>query len=408
MHRLEAWWHQLVQQSEPAAWWALALTLLGATVLGRLVASRLGWPRLIGYSFAGSTAALLGFGIALPYSGVVGLVLDVGLAVVLFDLGSQARLTWLRGNLWLLPTSLLEMALGATAVFAGLFWYTGDLSVAVTCAVLSLPASAVIAARVAEEVGAKGQTTQRLKLMTVLNTLAAAVATSILSAAQSDGNASASLGASLVGALLLSLALGWAVSAVLRGVRLLPRGSADEEALTQCAVLLIFVLLARSMEASIIIMALCAGLFLRGSGHRTWIDPRPFGLLGTAAGLGLMVIVGATLNTALLWLGITGALIVLAARFVGKSLAVVPLSMASGLRWKGASACALGLLPMSAVSLSLVADLIRGGLAPESLEVAIIITAVLCLEVIGPLLVAAALRFAGEANDATQPKGPLS
>ncbi len=133
--------------------WA-ALALVAGGILGEAVRRGLGLPRIVGYSLVGLGLGLAGVG-AEPPTGSARLIVDLALALLLFELGSRVHLRWLRANPALLLTSL---AAALSRAASG------------TCA------SGAVVARVAVELRAAGPVTDRMTLLATINTLAAVLA----------------------------------------------------------------------------------------------------------------------------------------------------------------------------------------------------------------------------------------
>src|SRR5687767_432259 len=110
---LDSLWPLLIK-----APWSLAPdTLLGAALLaviaalaGEAVWRVLRWPRLVGYVLVGTALALSGHG-ASGDEVALRPVIDVALALLLFEAGARLRLRWLVSNPWLLATSVAESLL---------------------------------------------------------------------------------------------------------------------------------------------------------------------------------------------------------------------------------------------------------------------------------------------------------
>jgi Kef-type K+ transport system membrane component KefB len=101
---------------EPAAPFWAALALIGGALIGELVRRAFGLPRIVGYSVVGLLIGLAGLGVVTP---TTRMVVDLALALLLFELGSRVRLGWLRANPALMLTSAAEAALGFAAICAG-------------------------------------------------------------------------------------------------------------------------------------------------------------------------------------------------------------------------------------------------------------------------------------------------
>jgi hypothetical protein len=111
----------------------------------------------------------------------------------------------------------------------------------------------------------------------------------------------------------------------------------------------------------------------------------------------LFVVSGATLRVADLASGGGVALVFILSRFVGKSIGVLSLTYFSGVRRGAAGLLCLALMPMSGLAVSMVHG--TAALYPEfgAQLAAIVLSAVLILELIGPIAVQFALKRAGEA-----------
>ncbi len=144
--------------------------LLAGALAGEFIAATTRLPRVVGYTLAGFLAAAFGHGVTLPLSGAAQTVTDLALGLLLFEIGSRVNLRWLRRNPGLLATSLAEALLSAAAVALVLRAFDVGWPTALACALLAMPAPAAMSGRVALEMGAEGQVTQRAQLLTALNT----------------------------------------------------------------------------------------------------------------------------------------------------------------------------------------------------------------------------------------------
>ncbi len=376
---------------------ATAVLVAGALV-GEVIARTTRLPRLVGYTLAGWIAVASGHGVRVPLEGVIRLVVDLALALLLFEIGSRVRLRWLRRNPGLLATSLAEAALAAGAVLAALLAMDVPQTTAIACALLAMPASAAVAGRVAQELGAEGQVTQRMNVLTALNTMYAALAIigfqATLQAGRSPQWSTTVEVVAISGAISLLLAgvLALAVGLLLRRMDL----NNDSTVIPVLGFILLAVGVARWLGASALLVPLLAGMVLRNMSDRAWVWPRHFGTAGGVLVLMLFVVVGASWSPALLAAGGLAGLALLVARSAGKGLAVLALSRWSHISLRQGFALAVTLTPLSATALVMLSDLVL--VLPElAASVApIILTAVAVLELAGPIAVQLALRYAGE------------
>lgn len=385
-------------QAPDAVFWAAFLLVVGA-LAGEAIARTTRLPRVVGYTLAGCVAALAGLGPGMPLKGPVRLVVDVALALLLFEIGSRVRLRWLRHNKALLGTSLFEAVLGGVAVYAVLAWLGIEPKVAAACAVIAVPSSAAVAGRVALELGAEGQVTDRMIMLTAMNTLYAVLAMTVLQGWWHTSQ-TAELTAALVhlvraffGSLLLAALLAAVVARVARRLDLRNESSV----LLVLGLVVLALGAARSAGLSTLLVPLLAGLLLRNVTQRPWVWPRHFGTAGGVMVLMLFVIVGASWSIPVLAAGGVAALALVAARALAKTVAVLTFARPAGASVKQGLALAVTLTPLSGTALVMLSELHQIGAASLLAAVTpIVLTAVALLELLGPIAVQAALRLAGD------------
>ena len=372
--------------------------LLAGALAGEFIAATTRLPRVVGYTLAGCFAAAFGHGVAMPLGGAAQTVTDLALGLLLFEIGSRVHLRWLKRNPGLAVTSLAEALLSAVAVAFVLRLFDVGWQTTVACAILAMPAPAAVSGRVALELGAEGQVTQRATLLTALNTLYAVVALILMRTwwAADDGG---SLPQALAG-LAISLMTTLGVAALLAGATYLAARRLDLR--NESAALLLFglvafaIVAARSIGVSTLLMPLLAGLLLRNTSERPWVWPRHFGTSGGALVLMLFVIVGSAWSPKILVAGGFAALALLATRFAVKTLAIVALSRWSGASWRQGLALSITMTPLSATALVMLSELMRAEPELAAGAVPIILASIAVLELIGPIAVQFALRLAGE------------
>jgi Kef-type K+ transport system membrane component KefB len=372
--------------------------LVAGALMGEFIARTTRLPRVVGYTLAGWAAALGGFGVTMPMAATPRLLIDLALALLLFEIGSRVRLRWLRHNPGLLAISVLESAAAAAAVYAALVALGQPPLGAGACAVLAIPASASVAGRVAHEIRAEGQVTQRMNTLTALNTLYGVLALVVLNAwieAERAPDLAATFGTlavSSIGALVLAAALAGAVSLATRRLDVRQEGPA----LLVLGLVLLAVATARWLGLSTLLVPLLAGLLLRNASDRAWSWPRHFGTAGALLVLLLFVLVGSAWSPAVLVAGGLAALALLAARAAAKAAAVWLLSGWSQLSLRKGVALSLALTPLSATALVMLSELHRVDAAFAAGIAPIVLTALALVELIGPAAVLVALRAAGE------------
>lgn len=381
-----------------AVFWS-ALMLVAGGLLGEGVFRGFGLPRIVGYSAVGMLIAFLGRGQAAGgLSDTVRLIVDLGLGLLLFELGSRVHLRWLRANPALLLTSAAEAVLSFAAIFAVLRWFELDFNVALACATLGVAGSAAVVGRVASEFKTAGQVTERMITLTALNTLVGVLAYKLVIGwlhLDRAGNWVQAISQPLYtfcGAVLLAVALSFLVARVSRRFDLRDENSV----LLLLGLILLTLTIARMLNVSTLLVPLLAGVMLRNGTERPWVWPRHFGTAGGVLVLMLFVIVGAGWSVDAVMLGGGLALVFLVARAIGKTVAVAGLAHWSGITLRQGLALALALTPLSGTALVLLADLYRThpDFAPRLAP--IVLSAIAFMELLGPIAVKWALRLAGE------------
>ena len=150
--------------------WTLLLAL--AALAGHFVQRTTGLPKIIGYAVVGVLAGWLGFTDAgWPLAGIGLFLLELGIAVVLFEAGSRLSLRWFRHNPMVLVQSLAESLLTFAAAYLALRALGLDLQVVRALAVIAVAASPAVLMRVVSDLRANGPVTDRAVALATLNTL---------------------------------------------------------------------------------------------------------------------------------------------------------------------------------------------------------------------------------------------
>ncbi len=386
-----------------------SLVLVAGGSLGELVFRKMGLPRIVGYSAVGMVIAIAGQGAGEYYlGGVVQVIVDLALGLLLFELGSRVSLRWLRANPALLCTSLAEALFSFLAVFASLRWMGLSLNVALTCATLTMATSAAVIGRVASELHSAGQVTERMVIMTALNTLFAVLLHKLIIAwlhLDTAGDWILAMtqpmytfgGSVLVAALLCGL-----VAWIARRLDLRDENSV----LLLLGLIMLALTAARMFKLSTLLVPLLAGVMLRNTSERPWVWSRHFGTAGGVLVLMLFVIVGASWSVHSLVVGGVAAMVLLLVRTLVKGLVIT-----AGARWSGISlrqslALTMALTPISGTALVLLADLQISHPTFATQVAPIVFSAIAIMELVGPMVVQWALRLSGELPaSATSSKG---
>jgi len=376
------------------------LLLLAGLIGGELAKRLLRLPRIVGYVLTG--LALGASGLDLLGERLVKeawIFVDIALGLILFELGRRLDLGWFRRDPWLAATGVMESALSFTLVMAALVYFDVPPIYAAVAASIGIATSPAVVMVVAQELKAQGQVTERaLSLVAINSVIAYVTATMLLAWIHHEYRAGwQTIILHPVYLLAGSLVLGYvaALAAVILA-RWLGK-SEHGQFVAALALIVITVGLARMLEFSVVLSLLAFGVLSRSFDERHDLMPFDMGRVGGMFVVVLFVVSGATLRIGDMVAGGALALVFILARFAGKSLGVLSLTYFSGVRRGAAGLLCLTLTPMSGLAISMVHR--TGGLYPEfgAKLAAIVLSAVLILELIGPIAVQFALRRAGEA-----------
>lgn len=377
---------------------SFGLVLFVAIALGE-VANRLHLPRISAYV---ATGVLLSVARAEPALAellpATHRVFELAFALILFELGQRIDLGWLRRNPWLLVTSLVESLLAFLAVGALMLILQQPTIVAVMIAAIAVSTGPAVVLGVARDSAARGQVTDRLQLLAALSTCYSFVILGI-SYVWQHGEAAAPLTTMLLHPaylLLGSIALGalgaWAVLRLLARIR----PGNYSQTLAAIALIVMMVALARTLELSLVLSILTAGVFSRSLDRQHRLQPMDFGLLSRLALITIFVATGNLFEPAQFSVALLPAVGLLAARALGKGLGVFLFARPSGLPFPKASLLAIGLLPMSGAALLWVER--TAAIWPDlgAQLAAVVLTALLIMEFLAPPALQFALRRANE------------
>ncbi|WP_255370220.1 cation:proton antiporter [Roseateles sp. YR242] len=379
--------------------WA-SLIMVAAGLLGEFVNRRLGLPRVVGYSVIGMLLAALGHGIFAngALDGRLRLVVDLALALLLFEMGSRVHLRWLRNNKALLWSSAAEAVASFVVVGYGLTLLGVAPLMAMSCAVLTLASSAAVIGRVGSELQAAGQVSERMVALAALNTIYGVLAHKLLMGwlqLDQKGDWLEAIAQPLyafAGSIVVAIVLARLTAWLMRRLDLRNENSV----LMLLGLVLVALSVARVFNLSTLLVPLLAGMVLRNTTERPWVWPRHFGTAGGVLVLMLFVVVGSAWTLQALATGVVLALGLLLLRLLGKAVALVGLARVSGIDARQGIALAVCLSPLSGTTLVLYSEVqarhpdIAAVLAP------VILSTIALMELVGPIAVQWALRLAGE------------
>jgi Kef-type K+ transport system membrane component KefB len=384
----------------------LAGLMLAAILLAETLHRTWRLPRACGHMLMGAIASpLLLRLLDLKDLDVWKPLIDLAIGALLFELGTRIRPRWLLDNPWLAMSCVLQAALSGLFV-AGLLVLLGApvLSAAVVGAV-AMSTSSVIVMTAVHETRSRGQVTERLLLMTAINSVLAVFALKVLRVVlASDLPESQELTNAVVGALRViagSFLLGVAVGFALHYLGPLVRGTPAMPVL-QVALVILASMLAAQWKLSPLLTLLVAGMAARSrSAHGLTVEPH-LGSVGAVLNVLLFICLGLLFSLEGFLSVWPWVLAIVLARLLGTGIAVGALARASGLGWRQAGALTVALQPLSSLAVLLAADTFGWavelpGTDANTLQALVLATTL--LQFTGPMLAQLSLRrLARETN----------
>jgi Kef-type K+ transport system membrane component KefB len=373
--------------------------LLVAGMIGGEVARSLRLPRIIGY-------VVIGFILA-PFAQVMqlGELLDearifvnLGLGLVLFDLGRRLDLQWMKRDWTLALSGLAESVLCFAAVFAVLLALRFPPVESALAAAIAMTTSPAVLLLMIHDTRAEGQVTERALNMVALNALMASILTTMMVA---SAHIAERIDVELAilhplylffGSIVLGAVMSWTLRVVARKLE----KTKDVHFTLIVGMVVCAVGLATLLKLPVILALLAFGVFSRN-------DDRGYDLLnvnlapmGRLLYIVLFVITGASLPLSSLATAGWAALLLVLARVAGQFVGVLVVAPLGGLRMRQAVGLGCCMVPMSSLALLMQHDI--GKLFPQFAQdlSAIFLASILLLEIAGPLAVQWGLRFAGE------------
>lgn len=335
----------------------LALLLVLAVVLADWLHRHARLPRPCGYMLVGALASplLLALLDRKELDAWKPLV-DLAIGVLVFELGARIRPRWLIDNPALALTSVLEGLVAGLAV-AGALVALGVPSLSATMAgTVAMSTSPVITLAVLHETRPRGQVTERLLLMTAVNSVMAMLLLKVWHVVAAS--AERDVVATTMGSLYVvsgSVLLGAVCALLLELLSRRLRGTSGMPVL-QIGLVIIASMLAVQWTLSPLLTLLVAGVVARTRmRHALTIEPQ-LGSAGAALVVVLFLCLGLLLTLDDIASLLPLVLVIVGARAAGKGLAVALLARPSGLGWRQAGALTVALQPMSSLAVLLAAD----------------------------------------------------
>ncbi len=384
---------------------ALALGALFAVLAGELFWRVLRLPRITGYTVGGLLVGPSGFGwVASALTPTLNTLVDIALALLLFELGTRVHLNWFRNNRMLLACSVLESGLTLAGCTIVMLAFDQSLPHALLIGALAIGTSPAIVMRLAAETRAQGQVSERMLALTAANTILSVVIVKLIAGAlpQAQGgswiNAVGHAAYLLFGSLFFGALMAWTFARLRRFYQ-----PVDEHGIALLFTLLLaFFAVLHVAKLPPLLAPLMAGIVLRNTDPRPLMLPRHFGNAGGLLVVLLFILSGVSIEWDELFAGGLAALALIAARAGGKLVGVLATAPRSGIGLKQSLALVLTLTPFSTAAIVLANYLQLGDPLLAQPVLAIALSAVLISELICPIIVLYALRLCGETREGVQ------
>jgi Kef-type K+ transport system membrane component KefB len=401
MNEIMAIWAEWLKPSAglPTVQWSVLLAVAAAA--GHLLQRHTGLPKVVGYSLTGALAGLAGFSeAAWPLQGIALFLLELAVAVVLFEAGGRIALRWFRHNPMVLLQSLLESVFSAVFVYYTLRWMGVRPTVAEALGLIAMVASPAVLSRVMIDTQASGPVTERAMVLSTLSSLYALTLVSARAGVMHRPTTTLTetlfpvvvvLGVSFVVGALLALALRMALRVM--------SPTSENTSMLLIALIAAATALAARFGGSAPLAALLGGIMLKQLNPRPWAWPRQ---LGTAASLLTMLmfvlvsVVAATADWNPAVAGLVAAFVL--ARGVAKVAGVGVANWGSGTSWRQAFWTGCAMSPMSSVALLLVQQFVASSLTLGPRIASIALPAILLMEVLGAIIATFAIYRVRESS----------
>jgi Kef-type K+ transport system membrane component KefB len=387
---------------------ATSMMLVGAVLLCGLAAGQvfvrfLRLPRITGFVAAGLLLGPAALNL-LDQSMLdeLSIFVDISLGLILFELGRRLDLRWLASDRWLLASSVGESLLSFLLVFATLTLFNVEAVYAATAAAIAIATSPAVILMIMHDRRAKGPLTERMLALTALNNVFAFLTITLLFGfvhLQYKANWIKAV-AHPVYLIFGSIALGYVAFMLARWLARWLGKREDAQFVMLLGLIVATVGFAISFKLSVLLALLAFGVFVKNRDHEHLLMAVEFGPGAQFFLVVLFVITGAGLQLSELAVaGVVGAAFVVA-RAVGKLVGLVMFAPLSGLSQDKAALLAVGMMPMSAIAVVMVQG--ASALYPEfgARLSAIVLSAVVILELVGPLATQWSLTRAGETEAA--------
>lgn len=359
-------------------------------------------PRITGYVVAGALVGPHALGLLTDNMLFdLRLLIDLSVGLIVFELGFRLDFKWLKANRWLLVTAIAESLFCFWAIFAALAFFGFRPVLAAMAAAIGTATSPAIVMLVVHELRAQGQITERLLLFTAVNSVFAFVLLTLLLPFLHLEHEAGWEQALFHPLYLLwgSILAGYLACLLMLRLAAWLGKSEERQFILLVGMVVLGVGLAHALKLSVSLTLITFGMLARNLDKGYAVLPVHFGHGSQLFFVILFVLVGASLEFSAFNAAAAAMVAVyIIVRFLGKSAALLAFGSLSGIRPGGAGLLAVALVPLSGSAVVMVRDTTSLYPAFGKELAAVVLSAVVILELIGPIATQFALRRAGEAH----------
>lgn len=396
---LLAFWNQWARPSAglPLVQWSLLLA--AAAGAGHLVQRYGGLPKVIGYSLVGALAGLAGFeGVPWPLQGVSLFLIELGVAIVLFEAGGRLPLRWFRHNPMVLAQSLAEASLTVAGVYWLLVWMDLPPPVAMPVALVALIASPAVLTRVVIDTRASGPVSDRALALATLNTFyGLTLAFAYAALMERDASSLLERLAPVLEVLGLSFAVGGLMALALRSALRVMSPTSENTSILLLAIIACGAALAGPIGGSAPLAGLIGGVLLKQLNPKPWAWPRQLGTAATLITMLMFVLVSMVAAQAEWSWTVAGLVLALiGVRLAAKIAGVALANPGSGASWRQAFWLGCAMAPLSSVALLITSTFVMASPLLGLIVTQIALPTILLMEVVGAAVATLAIYGARE------------
>ena len=377
--------------------------LFAGLLSGHFFSSILRLPRIVGFVVVGMLLGPSGLKwLSEPMLGNAQVFVDIGLGLVLYELGNRLDLRWFTRDRWLLATGLAESGFAFACIFFALYALNVPPLNAALLAALGVSTSPAVLTQLTRELRAEGQVTERALAFTALdNVIAFFLIAMLLPVLHMEHRASTAtvvlhplylLAGSALLALIVSV-LGIKLAALL-GKR------EGNHFILIVSLVLIAVGAAEALKVSVLLTLLIFGILTRNLDKQRSLMPVEFGRGGELFIVVLFVVSGARLRLGpsldVAWIGA----VLLVARFLGKGIGIALFARTGTLGWRGSWNLNLAMQPLTGAVLISILGMTDNYPAVGANLAAALMLALAVLEIFGPPVAQWGLQRANETHPA--------